>query len=60
MEMKEEDKTVGQSLHTISKGIHDKVMYFTEEMFFSTDMKHSCEKKCKLYEMGNLVTMCLM
>lgn len=37
MEMKEEDKTVGQSLHTISKGIHDKVMYFTEEMFFSTD-----------------------
>ncbi|KAL3829571.1 hypothetical protein ACJIZ3_018373 [Penstemon smallii] len=29
MEMKEEDKTVGESLHTISKGIHDKGHSFT-------------------------------
>lgn len=32
MEMKEEDRMVGESLHTISKGIHDKVMYLLEHM----------------------------
>lgn len=34
MEMKEEDQMVGESLHTISKGIHDKVMYLIEQVFF--------------------------
>lgn len=32
MEMKEDDRVVGESLHTISKGIHDKVIYLLEHI----------------------------
>ncbi|CAA0806057.1 Unknown protein [Striga hermonthica] len=33
MEMKEEDRTVGESLHTVSKGIHDKGHSVTTKQF---------------------------
>lgn len=36
MEMKEDDQMVGESLHTISKGIHDKVIYLLKFTYSSS------------------------